>query len=146
MPAKVIHCDLPTSKIFHVEISLHKKKWLLNCPYNPHKNKICDHLDVITKKLDAYYGKYGNVVFLGDFNAGTEGISIKSFCRSYNLTSLMKQPTCLKNPEKPSCIDLILTNKPKSFQSTCVIETGLSDFYKTCLSLKCTFKNFHQEY
>ena len=119
---------------------------MLNCAYNPHKNNICNHLDVITKKLDAYYSKYANVVFLGDINAAAEGIPMKSFWKSYNLTSLIKQPTCLKNSEKPSCIDLILTNKPKSFQSTCVIETGLSDFHKTlCLSLKCTFKNFHQE-
>ena len=33
---KVIHCDFPTFESFYVEISLHKKKWLLNCSYNPH--------------------------------------------------------------------------------------------------------------
>ena len=113
--AKINHCDFPTSESFHVEIRLYKKKWLLNCSYNPHKNNICNHLDVITKTLDTSYGKYENVVFLGDFNIGTEEIPMKSFCESYNLTSLIKQPACFKNPEKPSCIDLILTNKPKSF-------------------------------
>ena len=30
----------------------------------------------------------------------------------------------------PSCIDLILTNSPYSFQNFCAIETGLSDFQK----------------
>ena len=30
----------------------------------------------------------------------------------------------------PSCIDLFLTNCPKSFESTLSIETGLSNFYK----------------
>ena len=29
-----------------------------------------------------------------------------------NLTSLIKQPTSFKNPEKPSVIELILTNSP----------------------------------
>ena len=29
-----------------------------------------------------------------------------------------------------STIGLILTNKPKSFQNTCITETGLSDFHK----------------
>ena len=48
----------------------------------------------------------------------------ESFCESYNLTSLIKQPTCFKNLKKPSCIDLILTSKPKSFQSRCVTEAG----------------------
>ena len=98
---------------------------MINCSYNDQKNNISSHLNVITKTLDTYYSKYENVVFLGNFNAGIEENTMKSFCESYNLTNLIKQPTCLKNPEKPSCIDLILTNRPKSFQTTCVIETGL---------------------
>ena len=48
---------------------------------------------------------------------------MKAFCDNYNLTSLIKQP---KNPNNLACIDLILSNTPRSFQSTCVIETGLS--------------------
>ena len=31
--------------------------------------------------------------------------------------------------DNPSCIDLILTNKPRSFQKSSVLETGLSDFH-----------------
>ena len=66
---------------------------------------------------------------------------MRNFCNSYNLNSLIKQPTCFKNPENPSCIDLILTNKPRSFQSTCVIETGLSDFHRMTVSvLKTHFR------
>ena len=52
------------------------------------------------------------------------------FCETYNLRNLVKHPTCLKNPENASCIDLLLTNKALSFQNTTVIETGLSDFHK----------------
>ena len=43
---------------------------------------------------------------------------------------MINKPTCYKNPDKPACIDLILTNCPGSFQSSCVSETGLSDFRK----------------
>ena len=60
---------------------------------------------------------------------------MKPFCESYNLTNLIKQPTCFKNLKKHSCIDLILTNKPKSFQTICVIETGLSDFHGLTVSV-----------
>ena len=35
-----------------------------------------------------------------------------------------------KNPNNPSCIDLILTNSPRSFQVSSVFETRLSDFHK----------------
>ena len=66
---------------------------------------------------------------------------MKDFCSFYYLKSLIKQPTCFKNLEKPSYIDLILTNKPRSFHSTCVIETGLSDFHKMNVSvLKMHFR------
>ena len=66
---------------------------------------------------------------------------MQSFCESYNLKSLIKQPTCYKNPDKPTFIDLILTNVPRMFQSTCVIETGLSDFHlMTVTVMRKTFK------
>ena len=42
----------------------------------------------------------------------------------------MKNKTCFKNPDRPTCIDLFLTNGPHSFQNTMTIFTGLSDFHK----------------
>ena len=141
IPAKVIHCEFPHVKSFFVEINLHQKKWLINCSYNPHKNNIGSHLNVITKAFDTYYAKYEKDVFLEYIYAGIEETTMKSFCESYNLTNLIKQPTCFKNPKKSSCIDSILTNRPKSFQSTCVIETGLSDFHRmTVCVLKMHFR------
>ena len=131
IPAKVIYCDFPSSESFFVGINLHKKN-------NPQKNNIGSHLNVITKTLDIYYGKYDNVVFLGDFNAGNKETTMKSFCESYNLTNLIKQPTCFKKPGKPSCIDLVLTNRPKYFQATSVTETGLSDFHRMTSSKTST--------
>ena len=52
------------------------------------------------------------------------------FLNMYSLKNLVSQKTCFKNPENPSCIDLILTNCSRSFQNTGVFETGLSDFHK----------------
>ena len=141
IPQNALHSDFLTAERFYAEVILHKKKWRINCSYNPHKNNICTHLEVVTKTLDSYYSKYENVIFLGDFNAGVLETPMTSFCESYNLKSIIKQPTCFDNPDKPSCIDLILTNRPKSFQSTCVIETGLSDFYRmTVTVLKMHFR------
>ena len=40
-----------------------------------------------------------------------------------------------KDPENPSFIDLLLTKKPLSFQTTTVIETGLSDFHKMIVAV-----------
>ena len=35
-----------------------------------------------------------------------EDTSVKNFCRSYNLTSMINTPTCYKHPDRTSCIDL----------------------------------------
>ena len=88
--AKVLHSDFPDAESFYAEIILHRKRWLINCSYNPHKNNICRHLEVVTKTLDSYYSKYENVIFLGDFNAGVLETPMTSFCESYNLKSIIK--------------------------------------------------------
>ena len=70
---------------------------------------------------------------------------MKNFRSSYGLHSPTKQPTCYKNPEISSCIDLILTNKAKSFQSTWALGTGSSDCYKMTISvIKMHFRKLPQ--
>ena len=126
---------------FYVEIYLHKKKWLISFSYNPNKALVTIHMAVLRKKIDIYTTKYNNLLFWGDFNAGLEDASIKSFCSAYSLISVINTPTYYKNPEKPSCIELIPTNCPRSFQNPCVIETDLSDFYKMVTTvMKTTFR------
>ena len=51
---------------------------------------------------------------------------------------MINKLTCYKNPDKPTCIDLILTNCTGSFQNSCVIETGLSDFHKMIVTVMKT--------
>ena len=105
---------------------------------------ICNHLDALSTYLDLHSTTYEKILILGDLNVGIEKQHMKAFCDNYNFTSLIKQPTCYKNPNNPTCIDLILSNTPRSFQSTCVIETGLSDFHLTTLTvMKKSFRKFH---
>ena len=92
----------------------------------------------MSKNIDLYLTKYDQLLFLGDFNAGVEDSSVKNFCSSFNLTSMINKLTCFKNPDRPSCIDLILTNCPRSFQNGCAIETGLSDFHKLVVTVMRT--------
>ena len=76
---------------------------------------------------------------MGDFNADKNKTSLKDFCQLYNLKHLIKVPTCYKNPENPSIIDLMLTNSPYSYQNSCAIEIGLSDFHKMMVTVLKTF-------
>ena len=78
---------------------------------------------------------------LGDWNSSVEETEMSDFCDMYMLENLIKDPTCFKNLENPSCIDVILTNKKSSFQNSMVVETGLSDFHKmTVTVMKKLFK------
>ena len=75
------------------------------------------------------------------FNVEIDKPYMKSFCETYNLANLIKQPTCYKTSDNPTYIDLILTNVPRTFQNTCVIETGLLDFHLMTLTImRKTFK------
>ena len=67
-----------------------------------------------------------------------EDSSIKIFCSNFNLTSMINKPTSYKNPDKPTSIDLILKKCPGSFQNSCVMETGLSDFHKVIVTVMKT--------
>ena len=61
--------------------------------------------------------------------------------KNYDLKNLVKDPTCFK-AKNPRCIDLILTNRYRSFQHTTTFETGPSDFHKMIvIVLKATFFN-----
>ena len=67
--------------------------------------------------------------------------NLKDFCNLYLLKNLIKKTTCFKNPENPKTIDLILTNRPRSFCNSDTLETRLSDFHKlTATAFKTFFK------
>ena len=127
---------------FFVKTDLCKKKWVIPCSYNPHLQFIDKHLIHIWKGLDSLSSKYNDFILMDDFNADLSNNFVDSFCGSYNLKSLIKKPKCFKNPDHPTCIDLILTNRQKSFQNSIIIGIGLSDFHKlTVTVLKSYLRN-----
>ena len=63
---------------------------------------------------------------------------MKVFWNQYKLKSLNKDPTCFKNVNKLSCIDLLLTNNSKCFENCLTLETGLSDFHKLIATIMKT--------
>ena len=88
------------------------------------------HLFHIESAINFYSETYENMIILGDFNAEISDSSMESFCTINNIKCIIKEPTCYKTPDNPTCIDLILTNCPKNFQESSTLETGLSDFHK----------------
>ena len=141
IPSKLLSIENQPIEGFYIEINLREKKWLLCGSYNPHRNNIGNHLDSLSKNLALYSSAYDNYIVIGDFNIEADSKEMPSFCDNFGLTSPIKEPTCYKNPDNPSCTDLILTNKRFSFQNSCVADTGLSDFHRMILTVtKMTFQ------
>ena len=66
---------------------------------------------------------------------------MSGFCDIFGLKSIIKEATWYKIPGNPSSIDLILTKNPRSFQNSCVNETGLSDVHRMVVTaMKTSFE------
>ena len=79
--------------------------------------------------IDEHSGSSDNFIFIGDFNVSTNHNSMINFCDLNGLRNLVNVPTCYKNFDNLTSINLVLTNRPSYFQRSTVFETGLSDFH-----------------
>ena len=111
IPSKLISEYKSKSSVENIftEINSISRKRLLSCSYNPNLTLLNNHIQNISRGLDFYSSKYDNFIVFGDFNAETSNTTISKFCATYNLKNLIKEPTCFKSLENPTCIDLILT-------------------------------------
>ena len=80
IPSRLIEKKLQNNiEYFFVEINLRKKKWLLCCSYNLHKNSISTHIDFLRRELDVHSSNYENFILL-DFNSEITDKNLKDFC------------------------------------------------------------------
>ena len=82
-----------------------------------------------------YACSYDKVLLVGDINAHVNETCISNFIYQNHLKNIVKEHTCFKNLENPTCIDLFLTNFPNSFQNTMAVSTGQSDFHKMIVTV-----------
>ena len=62
IPSKLIEINISVESI-SIELTLRKKKWLVNCSYNASNSKICDHLRSLGKSLDTLLTNDENVSY-----------------------------------------------------------------------------------
>ena len=119
------------------------KKWFCLGIYRPPTST---NLDIFFEKLTTLWAanKYVNLIVMVDFNIDQNKSDcigfgkLEEFCDNFHLTNLVKGNTCFTKNNK-STIDLLLTNKPMSFQVTNTTETGLSDCHKIISSFMKSF-------
>ena len=131
----ILRDDLPSKRlqtppcidaeILLIELNLRNIKWLLLCIYNPRKSLLSEFLNQLSRCINRFSSTYENILILGDFNTERSENGTEEFLENHCLISLIFSPTCFKNPEKPSCIDIFLTNCPLKFQHSFAIESAL---------------------
>ena len=89
-----------------------------------------DHSSTIGNNIDLQLENNENFLLMGDLNVEGHNGFLKKFCDLYNLKNLIKVPTCFKNPDFSTSIDVMLTASYRNFHNSCAIEMRLSDFHK----------------
>ena len=96
----------------------------------------------LSKALDSLNSNYEKFLLVGDSNSEDHETEITNFLNNHEAKNIVKQKTCFKNIFNPSCVDLFITNSPKSFQHTYSFPCGLSDHHNFVLTVwKNTFGN-----
>ena len=140
--------EINVSDTIFLELTISKKKKrFIMFPYRPpiESNKLTlfnNFFNTLKKAVN----KYNNILITGDLNILVTGDSIdinnylSEFINSFTLTDILISQTCFKTLNG-TLLDIICTNKPKSFCKTSTVETGLSDCHKMIVTfLRASFK------
>ena len=122
------HTVVPNAEIICIEFHQLKRKWLLLGCYTPPTQSDLEFIASSTKIVDFYLQKLENLFITGDLNMTTENNHLNNLLQTYDLTALIKEPTCYQS-QNPNIIDHFLTNR-KTFKHCQTFETGLSDHHK----------------
>ena len=121
-----------------LEINLRKNRLLLVGTYHStskeHGEGDEKYFQEIGLALDVY-SRFDKFLLAGDFNVKEDDTILEEFMADFHAKNLVKDPTCFKSIENPSCIDLFITNSYQSFRNTTTVATGLSDFHKMAVTV-----------
>ena len=113
-------------------------------PYNSNKATFFMELN---NSLCNIARKYENILIRGYLNInfknqekGDTHSHLSHLCDTFSLSNLANGVICFKS-ENGTCIDVMLTNRPRCFHNTRLIEIGLSDCHKMVVfAIRAFFK------
>ena len=127
-------------EIICLELTVSKRKWIIFSVYRPPgSGNLANFFSELNKCVDMATRKYENIVIMGDINIDTDndkaaGLNkMSEFCDNFDLDNLIRGNTCV-TVGHASSIDVILTNKKRSFKNSGTVATGVSDFHKMVLT------------
>ena len=118
-----------------MEVILCAEKWVICRMYKQPGTPECELIHVMDNLLNSSLKDYSNVILLGDLNINVSKPNHppKELFQVTGVQNIASAPTCFKNPDNPSIIDLVVTNVAKRLSATTCIDTGLSDFHMMCV-------------
>ncbi len=131
IPAYDVKPDCGPMEGLQVNCVMDKMKWSILCLYK--KPSIPQR--VIRERMDAIIDQNLNLcdkyIILGDLNCNMfqTNTAVHQLCTDFNLTNIIKEPTCFKG-ENPSLIDVMLVSDKSSCKGGHVTPCPLSDFHK----------------
>ena len=133
---RLLKFETKVSETICIELTISKKKWCILFAYRPpQNNNLKTFFEEINLSLSTIVNEYDNML-TGDLNLNTKSNNNSYYSDlgdTFDLTNLIKANTCFKSSNQTS-IDVLLTNRPRSFQKSGVITTGLSDCHKMILT------------
>ncbi|XP_014673473.1 PREDICTED: uncharacterized protein LOC106813766 [Priapulus caudatus] len=150
-----VRADIPSRRIkrgepktveaLNIELVINNKKWLMMAAYKtPTMANRTFSEDIITS-LDTSMQHHENLLLIGDLNFDMlrpeKSQTLKDICDVFDLANLIKTPTCFTKNCDPSLVDVILTNRYRSFKKSMSCDIGLSDCHHiiACV-MKCKIK------
>ena len=138
--------DTENSGTICLKLVIAKKKWCILFAYRPPDTNKTMSFNEINIILNRILGKYGNILLAGDLNidelkTGSDSSNHLSDAKDiFNLTNLVKKTNCFKSQDR-TLIDLMLTNRSRSFLKSQNFEIGLIVCHKLVVSiLRASFK------
>ena len=128
------------SETICIEVTISKKKWSIIFAYRPpyNDNKVMFFND-LHLSLNQCVNRYDNIIVMGDLNIDISekrkdnNNFLSDLCETFSLQNVITGKTCHKSNVGTS-IDIILTNRPRSFHKTSKVETGIRDHHKLIFS------------
>ena len=113
-----------------IEITISKRKCLTGHHITTTKQYFFMDLN---KSLCNIARKYESILVIGDLNIIFDNLKkrdiqnhLSDLCDTFSLSNLVNGITCVKSQNGTS-IDMMFTNRPRSFHNTSLIKSGLSD-------------------
>jgi hypothetical protein len=122
-----------------IETKFKNEKIFFILVYKPPSVNINVFTNIMSQILDVCLTECKSYYIMGDINIDFKCLpnDMSSFLSSYNLVNVIKTPTCHKNSDNPSLIDVIITNTPERIACHLNTFVGVSDFHNLiCASTK----------